>query len=340
MPISEGFFGNMQIICRSFHSCSSAKNAWGYRDIRCASTGFDKVLSCEKTLPGRKRALSETRENALKTQVLKTQVNIKKKRAFAGGGFGHTNRPKCFYRIWINAIWVVYGPCSKILWNMSKHLGSLWTVVKRDSKVRDPGYIQVVHIIAFLLSPRSRVLMKKHAKREPKRKDGLPTANYNVLWSTHRPEMRPFLRAHFADNPVGFTGAWAEWQQYEAGSGRFAGLSFEMSEDSTLASWWRDQTPSAWLKHVMAFRLLLFAAFRKSNSASICLVAFCGIQKKQFRIELLLALCGIQKKQFRIDLLLAFCGIQKKAIPYRVVFLLFAAIKERDFVRLPNTWIP
>lgn len=67
--------------------------------------GPDPSLSCGKTLPGRKRTLSETPGNALKMQALKTQVNIEETLFFQRK----------------------FGPCQMtkmVLWWLMKHKGT------------------------------------------------------------------------------------------------------------------------------------------------------------------------------------------------------------------------
>ncbi|CAJ1366727.1 unnamed protein product [Effrenium voratum] len=121
---------------------------------------------------------------------------------------------------------------------------------RASQSTQDPGFLQTPHFVAFLLDPRSRVLMKKHARRMPRRRDNLPLSNGNELWHRYREHMAPFLETFFKDNPLARSAAVSEWQAYEAGTGLFSGVSYDLDEHMNLAAWWRQRTRSMWLVHV------------------------------------------------------------------------------------------
>ena len=109
--------------------------------------------------------------------------------------------------------------------------------------------MEEVHYVAFLLNPRSKVLMRKHARVAPQRPDGLPVANLNVLWHQCRDKMPVYLRKFFSQNPMAYAEASAEWVHYEQDSGLFAGATYDLQTDQSPQAWWRG-TRSCWLKHV------------------------------------------------------------------------------------------
>ena len=78
---------------------------------------------------------------------------------------------------------------------------------------QDPGYLQDVHYVAFLLSPRTRVKSLRHRRENPQTADGLPLANVAKLFRQHKQKMLPYIDKFYASNPYVRSCAAIEWER-------------------------------------------------------------------------------------------------------------------------------
>ena len=111
---------------------------------------------------------------------------------------------------------------------------------------QDPGYLQDVHYVAFLLSPRARVKSLRHRRENPQTADGLPLANVAKLFRQHKQKMLPYIDKFYASNPYARSCAAIEWKEFRTNTGRFAGQCFQVGHLS-MTEWWQTCTKSTFL---------------------------------------------------------------------------------------------